>query len=102
MSYFVVVRERVGPWDWTLPLRQQREWPAHAAFMDALTAEGFILFGGPLGHEDTARRVMHVVVAPDADAVEARMREDPWTPLGLVKTVSIEPWTILLGALPER
>jgi uncharacterized protein YciI len=102
MPYFVVVRERVGAWDWTLPLRQQREWAAHAAFMDALAAEGFIVVGGPLGHEDKARRVMHIVVAPDARAIEARMREDPWTPLGLIRTVSIEPWTILLGALPGR
>jgi uncharacterized protein YciI len=40
---------------------------------------------------------MHVVEAPDADAVERIMAEDPWTPMGLLRTLSIEPWTVLLG-----
>jgi hypothetical protein len=40
---------------------------------------------------------MHVVSAPDRDAIETRMAEDPWTPMHLVTVVSIEPWTVLLG-----
>ena len=65
--------------------------------MDALTDEGFIVLGGPLGGEDDAKRVLHVIDAPNAEAVEARMEEDPWTPLEMLRTVSIEPWTVLLG-----
>ena len=80
-------------------MREQREWEAHAAFMDALVEDGFITAGGPLGNEDEARRVMHVMRADDADAIERRMADDPWTPLGLLETLSVEPWTILLGAL---
>ena len=80
-------------------MRRQAEWDAHAAFMDALADEGYILAGGPLGSEDEALRVMHIVEARDAAAVEARMAEDPWTPMRMLKTVSIEPWTVLLGAL---
>lgn len=66
--------------------------------MDALADEGFILLGGPLGDEDGARRVLHVVSAEDRDVVERRFAEDPWTPARL-RTLSIEPWTILLGKL---
>src|ERR1700694_5451460 len=80
MAYFVVIRERSSGWDWSLPMRQQAEWEAHAAFMDVLESEGFIVAGGPLGAEDHAARVMHVVSAPDRDAIETRMAEDPWTP----------------------
>lgn len=99
MPYFVVVRERGPGWDWSIPMRRQAKWDAHAAFMDALASEGFILAGGPLGGEDDARRVLHVVAANDASAVLSRMEEDPWTAMGLLKTVSVEPWTVLVGGL---
>jgi uncharacterized protein len=97
MPYFAVIRERAAGWDWSVPMRRQTQWDAHAAFMDALTDEGFIVAGGPLGGEDDAARVLHVVNAPDTGAIESRLAEDPWTPMGLLKTVSIEPWTVLLG-----
>jgi len=56
MPYFVVVRERSAGWNWSVPMRQQKEWDAHAAFMDAATEEDFIVAGGPLGDEDSACR----------------------------------------------
>jgi len=65
--------------------------------MDALESEGVIAAGGPLGDEDKAKRVMHVIRAPDPKTVEARMADDPWTRMHLLTTVSIEPWTVLLG-----
>lgn len=97
MDYFVLIRERSSEWNWAVPMRRQLEWEAHAAFMDALEADGFIVAGGPLGGEDDALRVMLIVHAPDRDAIEARMTADPWTPMRLLRTVSIEPWTVLLG-----
>ena len=102
MPYFVVIRERGPAWDWALPMRRQAEWESHAAFMDALAREGFILAGGPLGGEDDAKRVLHVIDAPDASVVEARMEQDPWTPKRLLVTVSLEPWTVLLGGFAGR
>jgi uncharacterized protein YciI len=100
MPYYVLIRERGAAWDWSVPMRRQREWEAHAAFMDALANEGFIIAGGPLGGEDDAARVLHIVNASeevDESAIEARMASDPWTPMRLLRTVSIEPWTVLLG-----
>jgi uncharacterized protein YciI len=97
MPYFVVIRKRSSGWNWSVPMRRQAGWDAHAAFMDALESEGFIVAGGPLGGEDDAARVMHVVFAPDARTVEARLAQDPWDPPHLLSTVSIEPWTVLLG-----
>ena len=78
-------------------MRQQADWEAHAAVMDALVSEGLIVAGGPLGGEDDAARVMHVVSAPDREAIEACMARDPWTAMHLLRTVSFEPWTVLLG-----
>lgn len=97
--YFAVVLERGGSWDWSLPMRLQKEWDAHAAFMDALAADGFIVAGGPLGDEDSATRILHIVQAPEKSAVLRRLLEDPWQHNGMLKTGSVEPWTVLLGTL---
>ena len=97
MPYFVVIRERSSGWDWSKPMRHQKEWEAHAAFMDAVTGEGFIVAGGPLGAEDEAKRVMHVVSASHTGEIEIRLAQDPWTQMRLLKTVTVEPWTVLLG-----
>ena len=97
MPYFVVIRERSSGWDWSKPMRQQKDWAAHAAFMDGVTAERFILAGGPLGDEDEAKHVMHVVDAQDTGEIEIRLAQDPWTRMRLLTTVSVEPWTVLLG-----
>jgi uncharacterized protein YciI len=102
MAYFVLVRERGPGWDWSKPMRRQAGWDEHAAFMDGLADEGHILAGGPLGDEDHARRVMHVVNASDAESIERRMADDPWTPPQLLRTVSIEPWTVLLGGFARQ
>ena len=99
MPYFAVLLERDAAWNWSLPMRGQKAWDAHAAFMDRLAEEKFILAGGPLGDEDQARRMLHIVEAPDRATIETRLAEDPWRPMGLLRTVSIEPWTVLLGTL---
>ncbi len=100
MPYYILIRERGAAWDWTVPMRQQTEWRAHAAFMNDLANKGFIAAGGPLGEEQDPTRLLHVVNAPadiEASAIESIMSEDPWAPMGLLTIVSIEPWTILLG-----
>jgi uncharacterized protein YciI len=77
-------------------MRRQKDFEAHAAFMDALVTEGFILAGGPLGAEDDAPRVLHVIDAPTEGEVRARLDEDPWEQ-DMLELASIEPWTVLLG-----
>lgn len=98
MPYFVVTVERGNAWDWSLPMRRQQRWDEHAAFMDGLADERFILAGGPLGHEDHAPRIMHVVEAANEAAVRARLATDPWAD-GMLAVGAIEPWTVLLGGL---
>ena len=79
-------------------MRRQDRFNEHAAFMDALTDDGFVVAGGPLGGEDDAPRVLHVVDAPSEDAVRSRLAGDPW-PESMLRLASVEPWTILLGGL---
>jgi uncharacterized protein YciI len=51
------------------------------------------VLGGPVGD---AERVLLAVSAENEQAVEARLAEDPWRPMGLLRTGAIEPWEILL------
>ena len=102
MPYFIVINERGPAWDWSRPMREQPAWGDHAAFMDALALDGFIVAGGPLGNEDRAARILHVIEATDRSAVQDRMATDPWLPMGLLRQASVEPWTILLGGLSAR
>jgi hypothetical protein len=62
LRQFAVTRRRGPAWDPTKPLRAQAEWDQHAAFMEALVDEGFILLGGPLAAGET---VLLVVAAAD-------------------------------------
>jgi uncharacterized protein YciI len=95
VATFHVVLRRSGPrWDPSRPLEEQSDWSAHAAFMDGLVDEGFIVLGGPLADE---HRVVHVVEAESEDAVRATLARDPWSDTHL-RVDTIEPWTIRLDA----
>jgi uncharacterized protein YciI len=98
MTYFAVFREPGSTWDRSRPMRRQDGWDAHAAFMDGLAAEGFIVLGGPLGPGEA--RFLIVVTAADERAVRARLAEDPWEPARRLRTVAIERWEILLRHAP--
>ncbi len=97
MTYFAVFREPAAAWDPSCPMREQARWDAHAAFMDALTAEGFVVLGGPLGD---GKQFLLIINAENEAAIEARLAEDPWVPMRLLRIARIEPWQILLGRLP--
>jgi uncharacterized protein len=97
MAYFAVIRQEGEDWDRSRGMREQDGWDAHADFMDALADEGFVVLGGPIGTGDPHRAMMIVDAADEAE-VERRLAEDPW-PQSVLRTASIEPWEVLLGAL---
>jgi uncharacterized protein YciI len=98
---FAVVREAGAGWDGGRALRDQDGWDEHAAFMDALAEEGFILLGGPIGTGVPMLRVLLIIDAESEAAIHARLEQDPWTPTQVLKTASIEAWNVLLGAVPS-
>jgi uncharacterized protein YciI len=104
---FAMIRRGGPSWDGNRPLREQEKWDEHAAFMDALFEEGFVVLAGPLGDGHLGRvnsehRVLLVFDADTEQAINARLQDDPWTPMGMLETVSVEPWNVLLGALSGR
>ena len=90
--FFLVHEERGGPWDWSRDLREQELWDEHAAFMDALVEDGFIVLGSPLDEKD----VLHVVSSDSEESVRARFAPDPWIQNGMLTITAIRPWTVLL------
>ncbi len=93
---FAVIRSRGPAWNNALIMDDQIDWSAHAAFMDALVAEGFIALGGPLeGSPD----VLLIIRAATADEIGERLAVDPWTRNGLLVDKQIWPWRIRLGSL---
>jgi uncharacterized protein YciI len=93
VAMFLVVLRRSGPrWDQSRPIEEQSDWPAHAAFMDALVEQGFIVLGGPLVDE---QRVVHAVEAESEEAIRVTLGRDPWSETHL-RIDSIDPWTIRL------
>ena len=99
--YFAVTRQRGANWDDSRPMREQERWAEHAAFMDALAEEGFVLLSGPLGDGTRPHRALLIVDADSADIIHARLAADPWTPMQLLTTAAIDRWEILLGD-PKR
>jgi|SRR5450755_3753135 uncharacterized protein YciI len=77
--------------------REQRGWDEHAAFMDGLLEEGFVVLGGPVGDGE---KVMLVVEAADGEEVRERLGPDPWAAMGVLEIGSIQPWTIWLDSRP--
>ena len=87
------VRMTYGPnWDPARGIREQRDWDAHAGFMDGLVDTGFVIIGGPIG-EDGA---LLLVRAHDEAEIHARMRDDPWHRSQLLTVGVVEPWRIWL------
>jgi uncharacterized protein len=99
VTYFVVTRVPGPAWDAARGMRQQERREDHAAFMDGLAEEGWIVVGGALGD---GSRFMHVVDATGVDEVEARFATDPWVPMDMLRTAGVEPWEILLRKSPQR
>jgi hypothetical protein len=76
-------------------MREQEQWDEHAAFMEALVDDGFVVFGGPLGD---GSQILLIVDAEGEPEIDARLADDPWTPMRLLRIARIERWEILLGA----
>jgi uncharacterized protein YciI len=93
-DYYLVRQSRGPGWDDSRGRREQDGWEEHAAFMDALTEEGVVVLGGPVG-ESLDDDVLVVMDMESEAAIRARLAGDPW--MNDVLTIqSVEPWTVWL------
>jgi uncharacterized protein YciI len=92
---FVVISSAGPSHDHSKGTREQPLWDEHAAFIDQLVAEGFILMGGPFPDEGGS---MLIVNANDENEVRETLKNDPWMKHGVLELVSVKRWQIFIDA----
>src|SRR6266567_2281378 len=91
---FVVISSAGPNRDLSKGTREQAFWDEHAAFIDQLVADGFILMGGPLIDEGGS---LLIVNAEDENEVREKLRNDPWAKHGILKLESVKRWEIFIN-----
>ena len=79
--------------DFSKDTRQQPFWDEHAAFIDQLVEDGFILMGGPLVDEGGS---LLIINAKHENEVRETLKNDPWMQHGILKLESIKRWQIFI------
>jgi uncharacterized protein YciI len=97
MANFAVRLVHGAGWDPVRQIRDQDGWDEHAAFMDGLVDDGFVILGGPVGDGE---QTLHVVQAADENEIKARLAGDPWASAGLLRIGTIERWALWLDSRP--
>ena len=90
---FVTISSPGPKQDLSKSTREQSLWDEHAAFIDQLVAEGFIVMGGPFVDEGGA---MLIVNAEDENEVREKLGNDPWMKHGVLKLESVKRWEIFI------
>jgi uncharacterized protein YciI len=98
-DYFLVENAKGPAYDHSKARREQEGWDEHAAFMDGLVEEGFIVLGGPIGEGDGENTLL-IIKADDEAAVRARLAEDPWSET-VLRIESVRPWSVWLRPEPS-
>jgi uncharacterized protein YciI len=98
MKNTFVAISSVGPnRDQSKGTREQPFWDEHAAFIDQLVDEGFILMGGPLvGRDGRPEGALLIVNAQDENEAKEKLKNDPWFERGILKLESIKRWEIFI------
>jgi uncharacterized protein YciI len=93
--YFAVTRQRGENWNPDRSMREQEKWDEHSRFMDALADDSTIVLGGPL---ESGEKTLLIINVESKQAVDRLLADDPWVPMGLLRTVTVERWEVLLDA----
>lgn len=100
MGSTFIVTSAAGPKrDHAQGTREQPYWDEHAAFIDNLVQEDFIMFGGPLSDEGGA---VLVVRAGSETEVRDRLGPDPWYVHGILTLQSVRRWDIFIDRRVAR
>lgn len=72
--------------------REQAYWDEHAAFIDGLVADGFIMLGGPFDDGGA----MLIVRAESESEARAKLDGDPWYAHNILELLSVKRWEIFI------
>jgi uncharacterized protein len=95
MAVFVLTQVNGPNYDESRHRREQAAWTEHAAYMDKLLADGFVIMGGPLSD---GQHVLLILEAADEQEVAAAVAADPWRPMGILATKTLQRWDVWLDS----
>jgi uncharacterized protein len=102
MRLFAVNREAGPAWMDGTGAFTQPGVNDHAAFMNGLAEEGFILEAGPLAGTESGRiRVLLIAAANNETEIVQRLADDPWQLTDRITTTTIELWAPIVGTLSK-
>jgi uncharacterized protein YciI len=88
-----MVRFRAGP-TWTSgSVREQRDWDAHAEFVDALVERGTFVMGGPFSDNSGSMSLLEGI---DADEARRILEDDPFMKNGVFVLEEIREWNVFV------
>jgi uncharacterized protein YciI len=97
MTTFAVFRVAGAEWVAGLGAREQPLWDEHAAFMDRLFDDGFILLGGPYA-DGTGALLILELDTQSPSRVRAAFDGDPWVRRDILPVADVKRWQIFLDA----
>ncbi len=92
-NIFVAISSAGPNRDFSKGTREQPFWNEHAAFIDKLVDDGFILMGGPLVDEGGSLLIFNAEVENE---VREKLKNDPWARHGILKLGSVKRWEIFI------
>jgi hypothetical protein len=96
MPYFIATNVAGPTWVPARAMRDQDGWAEHAAFVNGLMRDGFVVLGGPVGDGHPHRAIL-IVVSKDEESARDRLKVDPWIRSGILELERLEPWSILVS-----
>jgi len=92
-NIFVAISSAGPNRDFSKGTREQPFWNEHAAFIDKLVDDGFILMGGPLVDEGGSLLIFN---AEDENEVREKLKNDPWFERGILKLEGVKRWQMFI------
>ena len=71
--------------------------PAHREFLSGLAQEGTVVASGPLADEPS--QALLLLEGESADQVRELLREDPFAQQGIIDSVEVREWDIVIGSV---
>lgn len=71
--------------------------PAHREFLSGLAQEGTVVASGPLADEPS--QALLLLEGESADQVRELLREDPFAQQGIIDSVEVREWDVVIGSV---
>lgn len=72
--------------------------PAHRTYLGGLADDGTLVASGPYGEDGQFAGALLLLRAGSAEEVHTLLRDDPFMEQGLVESLQVREWTLVLGA----